>query len=318
MKNQVIVIGGGPAGLAASIYLARANLKPIVFAGDAPGGQLMLTSEIENFPGAKSLLGSDLVTIMTEQAKHFGASIIEANVTKVELADSPFKIHTESEEYGVVDSDTVLIATGAKALWLGLKSEERLRGKGVSVCATCDGFFFRNKIVTVIGGGDSALEEAIQLTKFAAKVYIIHRRDSFKASRVMQDRVLHDDKIEVIWNTKVLDITGQDKVNGLDLETQDGVKSHLDTDGVFVAIGHKPDTGLFVGQIATDSHGYIITSSTLANTPLRGSSYTNIPGVFAAGDCVDRIYRQASTASGMGVAAAIDIERYIQSQYLRV
>lgn len=330
-QHKVVVIGGGPSGLSAALYLARANLSPLVIAGDPPGGQLMLTSEVENFPGVRSMFGAELIALMRERAEHFGAKIVDANVTSVNFREPTLSVETDISSDSHLEAKSILIATGAKALWMGLESEKRLRGKGVSACATCDGFFFRNKTVAVLGGGDSALEEAIQLTKFVSKVYLIHRRDSFKASRIMQERVSQNEKIEILWNSQVTNIIGENKVEGIELVGKDEQHKHLDLQGVFVAIGHKPDTDLFKNQVILDDKGYVVTMSRLAEKVLRGmtiegsnimssmispyySTATSVLGVFAAGDCVDDVYRQASTASGMGVAASIDIERYLEAQ----
>jgi len=344
--NNVIIIGGGASGLSAALYLARAGLRPLVLAGSPPGGQLMLTTEVENFPGQESILGGDLIAVMRKQASKFGATIVDENVKTVKLVESVKLVKlANGTEY---KAQAVIIATGAKALWMGLESETRLRGKGVSACATCDGFFFKNKIVAVIGGGDSALEEAITLTKFASKVYIIHRRGEFKASKIMQKRVLEHKKIEVIWNAQVKEVLGNTRVEGLLLNQSQSVESvksvktgstnsTINVDGVFVAIGHRPDIDIVKGQIELDQKGYIYTSSTIALDNLKFeilnvqtkstnedvlkiqkfdptySTQTSVIGVFGAGDCVDHVYRQASTAAGMGVQAALDVERWIES-----
>lgn len=318
MEN-VIIIGGGPAGLSAAIYLARADLKPLVFAGSPPGGQLTLTSEVENYPGFESILGSELIEKMRNQAKKFGAKIIDENVQKIDLTKSTHKIYLTGKEY---ESRSVIIATGAKALWLNLPSETRLRGKGVSACATCDGFFFRGKTVAVVGGGDTALEEALTLTKFAKKVYIIHRRDFFRASKIMQERVLKNKQIEIIWNSTVEEILGEKKVEGIKLKMMDNgslmiekksktqihqpssINHHLNLDGVFVAIGHKPDTDLFKGHVELDEKGYI---------KILERRKTSVKGVYVAGDCADPYYRQAITSAGTGVEAALEVERYLES-----
>jgi thioredoxin reductase (NADPH) len=352
MEN-VIVIGGGPAGLSAAIYLARANLNPLVFAGSPPGGQLTLTSEVENYPGFESILGSELIERMRNQAKKFGTRIIDENVLKVDFTKKPFLVRAIHES--PLQSKSIIIATGAKALWLNLPSETRLRGKGVSACATCDGFFFREKTVAVIGGGDTALEEALTLTKFAKKVYIIHRRDFFRASKIMQDRVKKNKKIEVIWNSSVEEILGEKKVEGVKIKkivpllhgsivknktTMKQLNNEtIALDGVFVAIGHKPDTDLFTGKVELDNKGYIVTSVRKAiqivpllhgsivknETTMKQSdnetinkfdfdfqSQTSVPGVFAAGDCADPIYQQAATSVGTGVEAALDVEKYLE------
>ena len=272
MIENVIIIGGGPAGLSAAIYLARADLKPLVFAGSPPGGQLTLTSEVENFPGFESILGSELIEKMRNQAKKFGAKIVDENVIKVEFSNESHKTYLTNKTY---NSKSIIIATGAKALWLNLPSETRLRGKGVSACATCDGFFFRGKTVAVVGGGDTALEEALTLTKFAEKVYIIHRRDFFRASKIMQERVKENKKIEIIWNSSVEEILGDKHVEGIKIKSDkigqgqmksekkpipsDSIQlnpiiSELKVGGVFVAIGHKPDTDLFKGKVEVDEN----------------------------------------------------------------
>ncbi len=301
MIENVIIIGGGPAGLSAAIYLARADLKPLVFAGSPPGGQLTLTSEVENYPGFESILGSELIEKMRNQAKKFGAKIIDENVQKIDLTKSTHKIYLTGKEY---ESRSVIIATGAKALWLNLPSETRLRGKGVSACATCDGFFFRGKTVAVVGGGDTALEEALTLTKFAKKVYIIHRRDFFRASKIMQERVLKNKHIEIIWNSTVEEILGEKKVEGIKIkDLKLGIKDLL-VDGVFVAIGHKPDTDLFKGHVELDEKGYI---------KILERRKTSVKGVYVAGDCADPYYRQAITSAGTGVEAALEVERYLES-----
>ncbi len=342
--ENVIVIGGGIAGLSATVYLGRANLKPLVFAGSPPGGQLTLTSEVENYPGYSSILGLELVLKIREQAIKFGARIVDENVLEVDFSKKPFIIKTSQNQFL---TKAVLIATGAKALWLGLSSEQKLRGKGVSACATCDGFFFRDKTVAVVGGGDTACEEALTLTKFAKKVYLIHRRDQLRASKIMQERVKNNPKIEIIWKATVEEILGENKVEGLLLKIRNSKFEirKLDLDGVFVAIGHKPDTEIFKNQIALDEKGYVITSQRLAielaqikNSPsdsegpiskIKNIDYltlienwpveikkfpssTSVAGVFAAGDCVDYIYRQAATAAGMGVAAALEMEKYLE------
>ncbi len=329
--ENIVIIGGGPAGLSAAVYNARAGLNPLVFAGSPPGGQLMLTTEVENFPGYHDIMGPDLVLKIREQAIKFGTRVIDSNILSVDFSQKPFKL-----TYGdnnVVQSHSVIIATGAQAIWLGLESEAKLRGRGVSACATCDGFFFRNKTVAIVGGGDTAMEEAMTLTKFAQKIYVIHRRDTFRASKIMQDRVLNHPKIEVIWNAQVTEVLGEQKVTGVSLSIEKDSKKttqELPVDGLFLAIGHKPDTALFQNHIELDEKGYILTFNQLAEQYLRGtiplseekvkeirenhehySTSTSVLGVFAAGDCVDHTYCQASTAAGMGVAASLDAERYL-------
>lgn len=345
MVESVVIIGGGPAGLAAAIYLARANLKPLLFAGSPPGGQLTLTSEVENYPGFESILGPELIEKMRNQAKKFGARIVDENVLEINLNKSEIRA---SKLYL---SKSIIIATGAKALWLNLPSETRLRGHGVSACATCDGFFFRDKIVAVVGGGDTALEEALTLTKFAKKIYIIHRRDFFRASKIMQEKVgvgharpvQKNPKIEIIWNAAVEEILGKRQVEGIKIKVinpkyeirntkqyqnlndknskQNSLENSnfgnsdlfrasrfdiriLPIDGLFIAIGHKPDTDLFKGQIELDEKGYI---------KILERRSTSVPGVFVAGDCADPYYRQAVTAAGTGVEAALEVERYLET-----
>ncbi len=322
-SENVIIIGGGPAGLAAAIYSARANLSPLMFAGAPYGGQLMLTSEVENYPGFESILGPELIEKMRSHAKKFGTQIVDQNVTKVNLTKRPFEVAALGKTY---QAKALIIATGAKALWLGLANEQRLIGKGVSACATCDGFFFKDKVVAVVGGGDTAMEEAIFLTKFAKEVQIIHRRDSFRASKIMQDRALSNPKIKVIWNSQVVDVLGTDKVEGIKIQdAKDKKQTEMKVDGLFIAIGYKPDTDLFKGQLELDEKGYIITSAIKAlrsaKPSIRDSQSTNfqfdyqymtsIPGVFAAGDNLDHVYRQAGTAVGMGIAASLEAEKWL-------
>ena len=390
MEN-VVVIGGGPAGLSAAIYLARAGLSPLVFAGSPPGGQLTLTSEVENFPGYDSILGPELIDKMRKQAQRFGAKIVDENVFEVDFSKRPFEVFAgpvvpfppasaqldqissvgnlkvqskkdflnkepEVENLRAVGipsrhatrnsylSKAIIIATGAKALWLNVPGEQELRGKGVSACATCDGFFFKDKVVAVVGGGDTAMEEALTLTRFAKKVYIIHRRDNFRASKIMQERVFANKKIEVIWNAQVVEVMGKTKVEGIKIKFNYGENlpqfKILAVDGLFVAIGHKPDTEIFAGQVELDERGYVITTQRLAMELAKLKSKnekikmtiqneklekivdkfdfdyqmtTSVPGVFAAGDCVDYVYRQAATASGMGVSAALEVERWLEN-----
>ncbi|MFM8868326.1 MAG: thioredoxin-disulfide reductase [Ilumatobacteraceae bacterium] len=310
--HRVLIIGSGPAGLTAAIYTARASLQPLVIEGepsstsDQPGGQLMLTTEVENFPGfPEGIMGPELMTRCREQAARFGAQFITEKVTKVDFSARPFKAWVRDTSY---TADSVIVSTGAQSLMLGLPEESRLIGHGLSTCATCDGFFFRGQNIVVVGGGDSALEEAQFLTKFAAKVTIVHRRDTLRASKIMQERAFANEKIEFLWNSQVTKILGEDKVTGIEVaSTVDGSMSTLDVTGVFVAIGHKPNTGLFEGILDMESTGYLVTRP--------GSTYTNIPGVFACGDVQDHTYRQAITAAGSGCMAAIDCERWLEAQH---
>lgn len=323
MKNteQIVIIGGGPAGLSAALYNARAGLKPLVFAGAPAGGQLTLTTEVENFPGIEQVMGPELIQKMRDQVKRFDTRILDQNIAEIDVSARPFKITPAGKDAEPVYAEALIIATGAKALWLNLESETRLRGRGISACATCDGFFFRKKTVAVVGGGDTAMEDSLTLTKFADKVYVIHRRNEFRASKIMQERVLNHPKIEVIWNTQIQEVLGTDKVEGVtlvDVETK--ATRNLELQGVFVAIGHKPDTELAAGKIALDDKGYILTSSMAALQNMDNKdqfnmtfpTMTSVPGVFAAGDCVDHIYRQASTSAGMGVSASLDAERWLE------
>ena len=301
--NAVAIIGSGPAGLTAAIYAARAGLTPTVFAGHLYGGQLMLTTEVENFPGfPNGIMGPELMENFRLQAERFGAQFHFADVARVDFRSSPFRLWTEEEEY---TADTVIAATGASARWLGIPHEARLRGRGVSTCATCDGAFFRGKHIVVAGGGDSAMEEAVFLTRFGSKVTVIHRRASFRASKIMADRVFAHEKIEIIWNAEITAVLGEEKTEGLlvrDLVT--GIDRVVDTDALFVAIGHDPNTALFAGQLDLDDRGYI--------SSLDGVS-TNIPGVFVAGDVFDTRYKQAITAAASGCKAAIEVEKYLES-----
>jgi thioredoxin reductase (NADPH) len=310
--HRVIIIGSGPAGLTAAIYTARANLAPFVIEGepsstsDQPGGQLMLTTEVENFPGfPEGVMGPELMMRFRDQAAKFGATFLTAKATKVEFGEKPLKVHVRDE---VHTADAVIVSTGAQSLMLGLQDEERLIGHGLSTCATCDGFFFRGKEIAVVGGGDSAIEEASFLTKFASKVTLIHRRDSFRASKIMQERALNNPKIEVRWNTAVSEIIGDEQLEGVKLvDTVTGAESSLDISGLFIAIGHRPNTDVFKGVLDMEDSGYLITRP--------DSTYTNIPGVFACGDVKDHTYRQAITAAGSGCMAAIDAERWLEQQH---
>lgn len=321
MEN-VVIIGSGPAGLSAALYNSRANLNPLVFGGSPPGGQLTLTSDVENFPGIESIQGPELIQKMRAQVIRFGTRFIDQNIKAIEKIEGGFKVIPAPDNAAPVETKSVIITTGAKALWLGLESEKNLQGKGVSACATCDGFFFKNKVVAVVGGGDTAMEDAMTLTHFAEKVYIIHRRGEFRASKIMQDRVLKHPKIEVIWNATISEIVGDQKVSGVKYKLTSGENKELPLDGVFIAIGHKPDTEIFKDFIQLDAQGYILNSQQYALEQLRspGTSgtfdpayptMTSVPGIFAAGDCVDHLYRQASTSAGMGVAAALDVEHWL-------
>lgn len=305
--RNLIIIGSGPAGLTSAIYAARGNLKPLVIEGYQAGGQLMLTSEVENFPGfQKGIMGPELMKEFRAQAERFGTEFVTADVTKVELEGDVKKVWVDDKLY---EAKTVIISTGASANLLGLKNESRLMGRGVSTCATCDGFFFGDKVICVIGGGDSAMEEAIFLSRFASKVYLIHRREEFRASKIMVDRAKENDKIEFVVNTIVEDVLGDDGVTGLKVKnTKTNEESTLELEGVFVAIGHTPNTKLFQGQITTDDKGYILTSENKQHV-----SATNIPGVFACGDVQDSRYRQAITAAGSGCAAALDAEHFLNA-----
>ena len=306
MNRKVIIIGSGPAGLTAATYAARANLEPLVFEGSQPGGQLTITTDVENYPGfPDGILGPDLMDKFRDQAKRFGAECHFKHVTKVDLSDRPFKVWVADETY---TSDTIIIATGATARLLGLESETRLMGHGVSACATCDGFFFKDKKVLVIGGGDSAMEEANFLTKFAAEVQIVHRRDALRASKIMQDRIMNNPKITIQWNTVLEEIEGneEDGVSGVSLrDTRTDEVRQEPCDGVFLAIGHVPNTELFDAVLDLDDQKYIRT--------VDASSRTSIAGVFACGDVQDHVYRQAITAAGTGCMAAMDAEKYLES-----
>ena len=305
MLENLIIIGSGPAGYTAGLYSARANLNPILFEGIESGGQLMLTTDVENYPGfEEGIMGPELMSEFKLQAERFGTRILPHNIVSVKKSEEGFKVSTSTESFS---SKSIIISTGASAKWLGVDGEERLQGYGVSACATCDGFFFKDKIVSVIGGGDSAMEEALFLTKFAKKVYIIHRRDSFRASAIMQDRVLSHEKIEVLWNKEVKQINGEGSVSSVSLTSSDGEDdSSIDLDGVFVAIGHTPNVDFLDGLVELDEKGYIKTGFTTATS-------TSVDGVFAAGDVADSIYRQAVTAAGTGCQAAIDAERWLES-----
>jgi thioredoxin reductase (NADPH) len=302
--RDVVILGSGPAGYTAALYAARANLSPLVLKGVDAGGQLMLTTDVENYPGfADAIMGPELMEQMEKQAARFGAELLHQNATRVDLADRPFGVWTGDEEWRAA---TLIIATGATAMWLNVPGEERLRGRGVSACATCDGFFFRDRRLVVVGGGDTAMEEATFLTKFADTVTIVHRRDEFRASKIMQERALTNPKIDVVWDSVVEEVLGEDAVTGARLRNvKSGESTDVAADGVFVAIGHRPNTELFDGQLDLDG-GYIVVREP--------RTLTSVKGVFAAGDVVDRIYRQAVTAAGMGCKAAIDAERFLQAE----
>lgn len=311
MHSKLIIIGSGPAGYTAAIYAARAMLEPVLIAGFEAGGQLMITTDVENYPGfAAPIQGPWLMEQMRAQAEHVGAKLVSDHITAVDLSDRPFRLTGDSGQLYTCDS--LVIATGAKAKWLNIPSEEHFRGFGVSACATCDGFFFRNKNVVVVGGGNSAVEEALYLANLAAKVTIVHRRHEFRGERILQERLFAHPKVEVLWNHTVDEILGHDDpktVTGVRLKNvHTGATETRETDGVFVAIGHAPASDLFAGQIDMKGHGYIKVQP--------GTTQTNIPGVFAAGDVADDVYRQAVTAAGLGCMAALEAERYLASQHV--
>jgi thioredoxin reductase (NADPH) len=301
--RDVVVLGSGPAGFTAALYAARANLRPLVLKGVEAGGQLMLTTDVENYPGfADGIMGPELMEAMEKQAARFDAEIVAQSATRVDLSERPFGVWAGDHEWR---AKTLIISTGASAKWLGVPGEERLRGRGVSACATCDGFFFRDRELVVVGGGDTAMEEATFLTKFASKVTIVHRRDEFRASKIMQERALANPKVDVVWDTVVDEITGNGTVSGVKLRNvKNGAVRDLATDGVFMAIGHTPNTSLFEGQLELTDGGYIVVREPTTETSVRG--------VFAAGDVTDRQYRQAVTAAGQGCKAAMDAERLLE------
>lgn len=301
-----LIIGGGPAGYTAALYTARAELKPVLFTGSQPGGQLMLTTEVENFPGyPKGIQGPEMMEEFRLQAERFGTDIRYEHVVKVDLESKPKKIYLDDEKY--VTADAVIIATGASAKWLGLESEDRLNGRGVSACAVCDGYFYRGTDVAVVGGGDTAAEEALYLSKLCTKVYVLVRRDEMRASKIMQQRLEKAENVEILWNTQTDEILGKDEVEAMRVKDRvTGETREIPINGFFVAIGHKPNTDELKGQLDMDETGYLITQP--------GSTRTNIEGVFAAGDVQDKIYRQAVTAAGSGCMAALDAERWLAEQ----
>ena len=304
MTDKLIIIGSGPAGLTAAVYAARAALEPLLIEGIAAGGQLMLTTDVENYPGfPDGVMGPEMMELFRKQADRFGTRFLTADVSRVDFSQHPFRVWVDDEEHR---AEAVIISTGASARWLAVPGEEKLRGHGVSACATCDGFFFKEREVVVAGGGDSAMEEALFLTKFASKVTVVHRRDEFRASKIMAHRVMNHPKIDVRWNAAIVEVLGEESVTGVRLrDTVTAAVDDFPTEGVFVAIGHTPNTELFAGQLELDSRGYLRTFTGTA---------TSVEGVFGAGDVVDSTYRQAVTAAGMGCQAAIDAERWLESQ----
>lgn len=305
MTEKVLIIGSGPAGLTAAIYAARADLEPLMIEGMERGGQLMITTDVENYPGfPDGVMGPDLMEQMRKQAERFGTRIISSDVTEVDFSKRPFTVNVGKDVY---TAESIIISTGASARWLGVEGEERLRGFGVSACATCDGFFFRDKELLVIGGGDTALEEALFLTKFASRVTVVHRRDEFRASPIMADRVMDHPKIDVLWDTVLDEIVGDDLVSGARLRNvKTDEVTEFSAEGVFIAIGHTPNTGVFSDHLDLDDDGYLITDP--------GTTRTSTEGIFAAGDVTDKIYRQAVTAAGMGCQAALDAQHWLQDQ----
>jgi thioredoxin reductase (NADPH) len=304
VDSKLVIIGSGPAGLTAAIYAARANLEPVVLAGSAPGGQLMLTSDVENYPGfPDGIQGPDLMAAFRAQAERFGARLIDVDIDKVDFSERPYRIWARGTEYR---GQAVVVATGASALWLGLDSETRLRGRGVSACATCDGFFFRDREIAVVGGGDTAFEEATYLTRFATKVHLLHRRDTFRASKIMVDRALAHPKIEIHPNVAVEEVLGDEKVHGLALrDTVTGNQAEMPIEGVFIAIGYEPNTAAFRDWLEVDEKGYLV---------VHDETGSKVEGVFIAGDVHDHRYRQAVTAAADGCKAAIDAERWLEAQ----
>jgi len=304
MTENVTIIGSGPAGLTAAIYASRADLDPLMIEGVAAGGQLMLTTDVENYPGfPDGIMGPELMELFKKQAVRFGTRVVTSDVSRVDLSERPFKLWVGDDQY---ETQSIIVSTGASARWLDVPGEEKLRGYGVSACATCDGFFFRDRPIVVVGGGDSAMEEALFLTKFASRVTVVHRRDEFRASKIMAARVLEHEKIDVRWNTVVDEVLGDSAVEGIRLRDVDsGAVEDFPTQGVFVAIGHDPNTSLFAGQLDLDEKGYL---------KVFGNTATSVEGVFGAGDVVDHTYRQAITAAGMGCQAAIDVERWLERE----
>ncbi len=308
MTYDVVIVGSGPTGCTAAIYAARGNLSTFMSQGAQPGGQLMITTDVENYPGfPEGILGPDLMEKFKSQAERFGAEISYSTVTDVDLECRPFKVTLDARE--VIEAKTIIIATGSSARWLGLESEQALMGFGVSACATCDGFFFKGKELAIVGGGDSAMEEATFLTKFATKVTVVHRRDALRASKIMQERAFKNEKIEFLWHSEITDVlteTGKEVVGVKIKNTQTGEESTLDVQGLFLAIGHDPNTAVFKGKVDMDENDYVLQTG--------GHTMTNVPGVFAAGDCVDHRYQQAVTAAGYGCEAALDAEKWLEDQ----
>lgn len=314
--HKIVIIGSGPSGLTAALYTARANLAPLCIEGFDAGGQLMITSDVENFPGFPGgVMGPDLMALFRKQAERFGTTFITDDVTDVDFSSRPFKVSIRKDVY---TADAVIIATGAKARMLGLPSEQRLMGRGVSTCATCDGAFFKGQELLVVGGGDSALEEALFLQRFATKLTLIHRRDALRGSKIMQDRAMASDKIDFIWNSTIEEVLGEQKVQGARLrDVVTGELSEVAAGGIFIAIGHTPNTTLFDGKLELDAAGYLVAGDALSGDWHAGSPFatrTSVEGVFAAGDVVDHFYRQAITAAGTGCQAAIDAERWLEEQ----